>query len=67
MSDGLDSPLPCDVEIGPISFKKGVALRVFVTAARRWYETALEGQPRPTADQIEFLRTLGETDDEECR
>lgn len=37
---GLDAPLPCDVQVGHATFRKGVRLGTFVAAARRWHREA---------------------------
>jgi hypothetical protein len=38
--DPMDTPLPCDVQINRITFKKGVSLRTLVEAAARWQADA---------------------------
>lgn len=58
----LDAPLPCRIDIGPVSFAKGVKLRTFVEAARRWYDKASDhtdavslsgdANPLPGADGV---------------
>jgi len=43
-SDPLDNPLPCDVQMAHIMFRKGVALRTFVEAATRWYNESISAR-----------------------
>lgn len=40
LTDGLDTPLPCTIEIAHIRYSAGIALRIFVDAARRWHREA---------------------------
>lgn len=39
-SDPMNTPLPADVKVGHTTFRKGVSLRIFVEAARRWHREA---------------------------
>lgn len=39
-SDPMNQPLPCDVKVGAITFRKGVKLGTFVMAAQRWHREA---------------------------
>lgn len=38
--DPLDTPLPCDVTIAHITFRKGCTLRTLLSAATRWHADA---------------------------
>lgn len=40
--NALSSPLPCDVTIRHVTFKKGVPLRTLVNAADRWLSMAID-------------------------
>ncbi|HKT52902.1 MAG TPA: hypothetical protein VJP88_00505 [Caulobacteraceae bacterium] len=53
-SDPLDTPLPCDVEVAHIRFRKGVALRTFVNAARRWHAKASAAEKTDPEKLAEF-------------
>ena len=46
----LDTPLPCDIEIGAVHFGKGVKLSTFIEAARRWYGLAAQHFPGKLGD-----------------
>lgn len=48
-SDPMNTPLPCDVSVDGVTFRKGVPLRTFVEAATRWRREAFG--PPPTADE----------------
>jgi hypothetical protein len=39
-SDPMNTPLPCDVKVGHTTFRKGVKLGTFVTAAQHWHREA---------------------------
>ena len=41
-TDPLDMELPCDIQMPGVRFGKGVKLRTFVEAARRWKRMADE-------------------------
>lgn len=49
VANPLDTPLPCRIDLGGMSFGKGVKLRTLVNAARRWREDAYG--PRPSAEE----------------
>ena len=38
--DPMDTPLPCDVTVGHVTIRKGVALRILVTRMKVLYEMA---------------------------
>jgi hypothetical protein len=40
--DAMESPLPCDVVLPGVIFRKGVKLKVLVTAASRWQKQAMK-------------------------
>lgn len=41
-SNDMSSPLPCDVKVRHITFKKGTTLRTLVNAADRWLGMAID-------------------------
>lgn len=41
-TDPLDTPLPCDVRIGHVTFRQGVPLREFVDTAQLWHGMAMD-------------------------
>ena len=49
----MDTPLPCDVTVGHVTIRKGVALRVLITRMKVLYEMA--------TGQVKFYQK-GETD-----
>lgn len=49
LAEGLDTPLPCDVEIAHIRYRKGVKLRTLVDAGARWHALASRGYTVETA------------------
>jgi hypothetical protein len=60
MGDPLDTPLPCDVKLPGVTFRKGVALRTLVEAAARWKREAgaayAKSLPPDAAEQLRKLR-----------
>jgi hypothetical protein len=50
-AEPFDMPLPCDVKVGAVTFRKGVRLGTFVDAARRWHREAFPEGYTLTAEQ----------------
>ena len=50
-ADPLDTPLPCDVKIGPGTIRKGVRLGVLVLRAQGLHSMLMEHMPKPTPEQ----------------
>jgi hypothetical protein len=56
--DPLDTPLPCDVRCGSVTFRKGVPLVELVDAANRWHQAALGVAPIKQISNEDFERRI---------
>ena len=61
-ADPLDTPLPCDVKAGHTTFRKGIPLSTFVTAAQHWHREAFPAgyllTPEQKAENLAALQSF---------